>query len=172
MIPTYTTSIKQSIIENFFGSNLVIALVNRPSLGITDTPTVNEIAARQAFNMTGVFDSEIGAINLNGYARQIVTSGDINVVVVNTERSEAEITVSFTASTAAMDPFSHIVAIRNADLVNADPLINGNNRGSSVGEVIFVEPVDNPILPGSIFSIPIAATYEYTFKLIANAEVI
>lgn len=172
MIPTYTTAIKQSIIETYFGNNLVIALVNRPSLGITDTPTVDEVAARQAFNMTDVFDSEIGATTLNGYARQIVLPADINVTVIDTERSEAEITVTFSAVGGNMDAFSHLVAIRAADLVGADPILNGNNRGSSVGEVIFVEPVDNPVLPGSAFSIPDAADYDYTFKLIASSEVV
>lgn len=172
MIPTYTTSIRESIIENFFANNLVIALISRPSLGITDTPTAAELAARQALNMTDIFNAEIGAVQLNGYHRNIVGSGDINVVVIDTETSEAEITVTFTANGGTMDSFSHIVAIRSADLTGADPVLNGNNRGSTLGEVIFVEPVNNAASPGSALSLSDGTSFDYTFKLISSAEAI
>lgn len=168
MIPTYTTSIKEGIISNYLGVNLVVLLINNASLGITDTPTQVQLDARAAYTMTNVFSTEIGATVLNGYARQIVLPGDIIPTVVTSELTEAEITVAFTA-VGDMDAFSHFVVVRGADLSGADATGNGNNRGSTIGDIIFIEPVDNG---GSPLILTDGNSIDYTFKLIASTETV
>ena len=169
MIPTYTDAIKQGIIQDYLGSNLVVLLINAASLGITDTPTVVQLEARRDYTMVQVFSTEIGATVLNGYARQIVAPIDITVTQPTDELSEAEITVTFTANGGDMDAFSHFVVVRGADLTGADPVLNGNNRGNTIGDIIFIEPVDNA---GSPLVLTDGTSLEYTFKLIASSETV
>lgn len=159
MIPTYTNQIKREIIESFLGSNLVVALVNYPNAGLSDTPTTQELAARKNFGMTNVFNTEIGRTNMNGYARQIVE--DLSIETLST-LTKAEVEVSFTAEGGNFDPFTHIVLIKDADLSNADPATNGNNRGSTVGSVIYIEPVNNQSQPLILTN---NLTFNYSFSL-------
>ena len=58
-IPTYTYVIKEELIKNYLGINLVVALVNNATLGITDTPSATELEARRNYTMTDVFNTEI-----------------------------------------------------------------------------------------------------------------
>lgn len=169
-IPTYTYSIKDNIIRNYLGSNLVVALINNPNLGITDTPNNQEAEARRNLTMTDIFNTEIGSLSLNGYARAIIVNNTITTNRINTNLTEAELNVSFTATNGDIEPFSHIVAIRGANIIGADPTLNGNNRGDTNGIIIFVEPVTNPINPGTPLSILNGSTFDYTFKLISSAE--
>jgi len=171
-IPTYTYLIKENLIKNYLGSNLVVALVSNTNLGITDTPTAIEAEARRNLTMTDVFNTEIGGTALNGYARAIILNNTINTTVVNTELTESELNVSFTASGGDMDPFSHIVVIRGANVTGADPILNGNNRGDTNGTIIFVEPVDNIANPGNPLTVLNGATFDYTFKLISSSETV
>lgn len=171
-IPTYTYLIKESIIKNYLGSNLVIALINNSNLGITDTPTAQELEARRNLTMTDIFNTEIGGTSLNGYARAIILNNTITTTVVNGELTESELTVSFTASGGDMEAFSHIVAIRGANVTGADPILNGNNRGDTNGSIIFVEPVDNLSNPGNPLVVLNGATFGYTFKLISSSELV
>jgi len=171
-IPTYTYAIKENIIKNYLGSNLVVALINNPNLGITDTPTSQELESRASLTMTDVFNTEIGSTSLNGYSRSIVLNSSINTSIISNELTEAEINVSFTASGGNLEPFSHIVVIRGANITSADPNLNGNNRGDTNGNIIFVEPVTNTANPGNPLSISDGTTFDYTFKLVSSSEVI
>lgn len=171
-IPTYTYLIKESIIKNYLGSNLVIALINNSNLGITDTPTAQELEARRNLTMTDIFNTEIGNISLNGYARAIILNNTITTNIVNGDLTESELNVSFTASGGDMEAFSHIVAIRGANVTGADPVLNGNNRGDTNGSIIFVEPVDNLSNPGSPLVVLNGSTFDYTFKLISSSELV
>lgn len=167
MIPTYTYAIKEEIIQTCFGNNLIIALINNSTLGITDTPTGSELEARRNFTMTDVFDFELTVTN--GYARYIVPAIDVDVVIVDTELSRADITASFTASGGDMPEFSHIVVIANADIIGADPILNGNNRGNTIGTIVFIEPVDNAGVPLTITN---GTTFEYDFALLTSSELV
>lgn len=169
-IPTHTYAIKENIIKNYLGSNLVVVLINNANLGITDTPTAQEQESRATLTMTDVFNTEVGSTSLNGYARAIVSSSSIVTSVINTQLTEAEINVSFTATGGDIEAFSHIVVIRGATVTNADPLLNGNNRGDTNGNIIFVEPVTNTSNPGFSLSIVNGTTFDYTFKLINSSE--
>lgn len=171
-IPTYTNLIKENIIKNYLGSNLVVVLINNPNLGITDSPTVQQLNARRNLTMIDVFNTEIGGNNLNGYARAIVNNSNINPIIVNTDLTEAEINVSFTAVGGVMGPFSHIVVVRGANVSGANPLTNGNNRGDTTGNIIFIEPITNNAAPETALSILNGATFDYTFKLISSSEII
>lgn len=171
MIPTYTYAIKEKLITDYLGGNLVVALINAPDLGITDTPSTQQLNARRTYTMNNVFTTEIGVTALNGYARQIVDPLDITVTQVDTNLSEAEISVSWTAVDGDMEPFSHFVVIRGAELTNADPIVNGNNRLSTIGTIIFIEPVNNIANPGVPYIITENLTFNYTFKLLSSSEI-
>lgn len=170
MIPTYTHKIKENIVKNYLGSNLIVALINYSNLGITDAPSAQELEARRNFTTQQLFNFEIGVSNLNGYARAIVDNTNINPIQVNSTLTEASINVSFTAQGGPFEPFTHIVIVRGANLNNADPTINGNNRGDTNGTVIFVEPVQNTLNPGSAITLGEGTTFNYDFKLISAAE--
>lgn len=172
MIPTYTYAIKAGIISNYLGANLAVALINNPNLGITDTPTTAELEARKNFSTTSLFNFEIGEVNLNGYARALVTSSNISPSVVTPDQTEANITVTFTADGGSFDPFSHLVVLRGANTVGADATLNGNNRGDTNGTIIFIEPVENTINPGTPLVLDRGISYNYSFKLVSSAQVL
>ena len=167
MIPTYTRAVRKSLIETFFGNNLVVALIDYEELGLSNSPTVEQLNARRDLDMSEVASREIGADSLNGYARYIVTIDKIDVIEIDGDSSQSETVAIFEAQGGDMDKFTHIVAVRSADLTNADSNLNGNNRGSAVGEVIFVEPTNSLDEPLIITS---GSSFEYTFKLIASTE--
>ena len=172
MIPTYSYAIKAGIINNYLGANLAVALINNSNLGITDTPTAAELESRKNFTTTDLFNFEIGTTNLNGYARVLVPSLDINPSVVTVDQTEAEINVVFTASGGDFEPFSHIAVLRGANTVGADAILNGNNRGDTNGTIIFIEPVENTLNPGTPLVLTDGISYNYSFKLVSAAEVI
>ena len=164
MIPTFTESIQEKVITSFLGNNLVLALINYPELGLTDAPTQDEYELRTSFNLDNINVYEIGGAGLNGYQRQIINI-DPNLIV-GTNIKRVITTVEFEAVGAAMEPFTHIVAIQAANLVEATEE-NGYNRGDSQGTVIFVEPVkDGPI------ELQAETVFEYTLTLVSNISVI
>ena len=140
MIPTYTTEIRRSIIDTYLSFNLVAILINRPSLGLTDTPTNTEMNERRNLTMAQVIASEIGSTSLKGYKRQIITVNP-GATVAGTTLSQNSIVVTFQAAPGtSLDPFTHIVYVRGANLTLATDL-NGNNRGNVSGTVVLVEPI-------------------------------
>jgi hypothetical protein len=172
MIPTYSYAIKAGIINNYLGANLAIALINNVALGITDTPTNTELEARRNFRTLDLFNFEIGVASLNGYHRQFVPPFEITPTPVTSEQTETEITVIFTASGGDFEPFTHIVALRGANTVGANPITNGNNRADTNGTIIWVEPVDNVVDPGQPLILSNGSSFNYTFKLISAAELV
>jgi len=172
MIPTYSYAIRSGIINNYLGANLAVALINNSNLGITDTPTTAELESRKNFTTLDLFNFEIGATNLNGYARVLIPALDINPVTTSVDQTEAEISVTFTASNGDFEPFSHIAVLRGANTVGADPNLNGNNRGDTNGTIIFLEPVENTTNPGIPLILSNGVSYNYTFKLVSAAELI
>lgn len=172
MIPTYSYAIQSGIINNYLGANLAIALINNSNLGITDTPTLTELEARKNFTTQDLLNFEIGATNFNGYSRVFIPPSNINPIVVSSTQTEVELNAIFTAVDGDFEPFSHIVVLRGANTIGADPLLNANNRGDISGTIIFIEPVNNNLNPGTPLILSEGISYNYTFKLISAAEVI
>lgn len=171
MIPTYTYAIKERIIKDYLGANLVIALINNTNLGITDTPSLSELQARQNYSNSNLLSNEIGGVNLNGYKRYIISNNDINPVNTTTTTTEVSLTAEFTAVGGNFDPFSHIVLIRGANTTGAS-INNGNNRGDTSGTIISIEPVLNTITPGSPLVLQTGITFNYSFKLSSSDAII
>lgn len=169
MIPTYTTAIKEKIIKDYLGSNLVVALINNINLGITDLPSSTQLEARENYNINNLLTNEIGASNLNGYKRALILNNTITTSVTSPSTIEANFTVNFEAIGGNFDPFSHIVVIRGANITNALPS-NGNNRGDVNGTIIFIEPVNNILNPAQPLVLQQGITYTYNFKLISAAD--
>lgn len=158
MIPTYTDDIRQLILNSFINSNLVAALINYSALGLTDTPNATELDLRRTLDLTNIAVIEVGGTALNGYARQVITLPAATNDVTN-EVSSSTTSVSFTASGGDFDDFTHVILITGADLIGAAPA-NGNNRGSTVGTVVYAEPV-----VGAPVSLLDGQTFNYNFTL-------
>ncbi len=171
MIPTYTYAIKENLIKDYLGANLVIALINNINLGITDTPSSTQLQARQNYDINNLISNEIGGTNLNGYRRFVVINNTITTNNISNTITESNLTATFTASGGNFDAFTHIIAIRGANLTNATN-VNGNNRGDTNGTIIFIEPVFNTFTPGTSLILQDGITFTYNFKLTSSDEVI
>lgn len=160
MIPTFSDQIKTDILTNYLGSNLVVGLINYPALGLTDAPTTTEVNLRRTLDISNIDTYEIGRNNLNNYKRQIVniTSSDI----VGDVTKQALITIEFEAIGGDFEEATHIIAIRGAKISNATTN-NGNNRGSTQGVIIFVEPLKN-----APFTLVEDTVFEYSFTLVSS----
>lgn len=162
MIPTYTTEYLDKIYEDYVGFNLVAFLINRPALGITNTPSVGELDLRRSLTMQIAASYEIALTN--GYSRSIITlikdpaSTTTDVIYTGT--------ATFTAnSSGALSSATHICFARGANL-NGGTTLNGQNRGNTQGTLIKVEPLLNAPL-----SIPASTTLTHntSFKLSSRA---
>lgn len=163
MIPTYTNAIRKAIIDDYISANLVAALINYPSLGLTDSPSATELAARRQLDLSNISTVEIGGTNLNGYARQIIT------LPAATDNSAEEVSssttlVTFTASGGDLDPFTHIILITGADLTGASPA-NGNNRGNNTGTIVYAEPAVNA--PVTVLD---GLNFQYNFSVLQASK--
>jgi hypothetical protein len=172
MIPTYTYAIKNKIITDYLGSNLAIILINNPNLGMTDTPTIDQLEARRNFTASNLINFEIGATALNGYRRFLVSNTAITPTNISTNQTEATLQADFTADGGNFNPITHVIALRGANITGANPLTNGNNRGDVSGTILFIEPVNNVISPNTPLIVQVGTTFNYTFKLISATEVI
>lgn len=172
MIPTYTYAIKNKIITDYLGTNLAILLINNPNLGMTDTPTADQLEARRNFDASNLLTFEIGTPALNGYRRDLILNSEITPTVINSNQTEAIIEAHFTAVGNNFQPATHVVALRGADLTGANELTNGNNRGSTAGTIIFIEPIQNIVSPNTPLIIQQGTTFTYNFRLINATEVI
>lgn len=162
MIPTYTTEYSTKLFEDYLGFNLVAFLISRPSLGLTDTPSIAELDARRALTMMQAAAYEIALTN--GYARSILT------LVKNPASTTTDLiytaTATFTASSAgALSSATHICFARGANLTGGNAA-NGQNRGNTQGTLIKVEPLLNA--PLSI-SASTTLTHSTSFKLSSRA---
>jgi hypothetical protein len=138
MIPTITKEIKTYFITQTIGYNLVAFLINKPTLGVTTSPTNDELLLRENLSMTTAVAQEI---NSTGYKRALIQIDSTNIVYSNGEAT-LSVTATFTApSTNALGPFTHVVWARGANLTGANSG-NGNNRGNTTGTVYKVETVN------------------------------
>lgn len=165
MIPTYTNQIKTNLITDYFGSNLAVCLINTPFLGITDTPTNQELEARRQFTTANLLLYEIGASELNGYKRVLIPNSYVleNTKIEN-ETATFEVTVEFLALGGDFTEFTHIAVVRGASFTNANDT-NGNNRGNTSGSVIFIEPINNTVNPNQPLILTDGMMFTYTFTL-------
>ena len=162
MIPTFSNKIKTEILSNYLGSNLVIGLINYPELGLTDSPTQEELDLRRSLSTDNIDNYEIGKVDLNNYSRQIVTINSSEVIGDVTKKFLA--TVEFEAIDADFEEATHIIAITGAKISEGTEE-NGNNRGNPQGTIIFVEPLKN-----APFILQQGTSFEYSFTLISNIE--
>lgn len=171
MIPTYTYAIKEKIIKDYLGGNLVIALINNSNMGQTDLPSSTQLDIRRSYTSLNLGINEIGASNLNGYKRYIILNSTINPLITSVSKTEVDLTASFTASGGNFDPITHVVVLRGANITGASNT-NGNNRGDTTGTIIFIEPVLNSLNPGTPLIIQSGITFNYNFKLASSDEII
>lgn len=157
MIPQYTTEFKQDYL-NQISYNLTAFLILKPSLGLNDAPTLPQLAARKALTMTTASVDEIAVTN--GYERVFIDTVEIIDNVDGT--SEFTVISTFTPDAdEALAPFTHICYAYNTAVLGATS-INGNNRGSSVGTLIKVEPI---IAAPLTITSPAVFTHTTTFKV-------
>lgn len=158
MIPTYTSEYLNKLYEDYVGFNLIAFLIFRPSLGITNTPSVNELDLRRALTMQLATSYEIALTN--GYSRSIInliedpssTTTDVIYTGVAT----------FTASSSgSLNAATHICFARGANLTGGSNL-NGQNRGSTQGTLIKLEPLLNAPLT---IAASTTLTHNTSFKL-------
>jgi len=139
MLSTYCTEITTAILSDYIRVNLIAILINDEDLGYTDEPTPLELYNRKLLTMDYIITKEL---TLNGgYSRAICT---IDSIELESENNRARL---FTRAefnpTGQYDPATHVVYVCRANLVGADPIINGNNRGDNIGKVIKVVPLEN-----------------------------
>ncbi|MBD2201815.1 hypothetical protein H6G33_10690 [Calothrix sp. FACHB-1219] len=139
MISIYTNQFRTRLVEDYIKINLVSFLIQMPSLGITDSPTPTELNNRLSLTMSNAVAQEIGATNLYGYKRNIITTSTSSEDLINRVIT-VTVTSTFTANGGSIGPASHICYARGADVLGASAS-NGNNRGSTIGTLIKVEPL-------------------------------
>ena len=139
MTTTITRELKTYFITNAIGYNLVALLVNMPSLGITNSPTNDQLLLRENLTMATAVAQEV--VIGTSYKRHIVTVDSTNIIYSNGQAS-VNVTASFTplASTNTIGPFTHVIWARGANLIGANTL-NGNNRGDTTGTIWKIQPV-------------------------------
>jgi hypothetical protein len=135
------------------------ALIYKPDLGLTDTPTELELTARQNLTMIEVGQAEIELTG--GYQRYL--SDNLNPLIVPTPDNNAVGTTLYSEFTPTPDsefePATHIVYIKGMTEVLTD--LNGNGRGGTTGEVILVEPLlEAPLIVSSPAIYTHSAIYE------------
>ena len=161
MIPTYPTIFRTNLFNNYLLIDVVAILIYDPLLGVTDSPSAAELTARRAYTVTDAVANEIGGVALNSYERSIVTIDPL-VEDIPLQTTEVTITATFAPSSGnTYDDATHIVYIRNANVIGATPA-NGNNRGDIQGDIIKLEPlVGAPVT----LSNPTVLTHITTIKL-------
>lgn len=139
MTATITKEIREFFITDTIGYNLVAFLINMPSLGNTDTPTNDEILNRENLTMATASAQEVSGTS---YARHIATINPADIVEDNNGNFSVTVSATFTPTDGnPIGPVTHVVWARGANLVGADPITNGNNRGDTTGTAYKVEPL-------------------------------
>lgn len=137
MIPTVSTDLLKDFGEHYINLGLGAILVQRPELGLTDTPTAQELKLRRESSLEDLVPYEVGGIMLNGYKRHFIERPGItytsNSVIL-------DFLVEWEAINRPMGPFTHYVLCKNLNKFMAGTK-NGNNRGSPEGVILGVQPV-------------------------------
>ena len=136
MFPIITNEFYRYLINQATGYNMAAILINMPSLGLTDSPTSDQLINRRQLTLVNAVAQEIALTG--GYQRSIITLPS-TITTDSNNNFTLSITATFTAS-GAMGPFTHICYVKGANLVGATTS-NGNNRGDTTGILYKVEPV-------------------------------
>ena len=153
MTTTVAKELKTYFINNTIGYNLVALLINMPSLGVTSSPTNDQLLLRENLTMATAVAQEV-AVGTS-YKRHIVQFDSEDIVYSNGQAT-ISVTATFTPLTAtnSIGNFTHVVWARGANLVGATDL-NGNNRGDTTGTIWKVQ---------SVLAAPITITYPIVFN--------
>lgn len=155
MLPTYTDSVAASFIDNYLAYQLAAILINAPSLGLTDVPSESEMTARRTLTMVDVAGYELTNDSYRRMFIQLAAAAPLEGLLVSSA------TTTFVGPTnAAIGPATHIVYARGV-LQSGANNSNGNNRGSTQGQVILVEPLSGAPLS---LSYPYTLTHTVTFR--------
>lgn len=138
---------------NYTNTNLVAFLINRPELGISNSPTLSQLEERLSLTMP---DAVAWELTNTSYSRSIITAPIVNLPTSTTLSAELIANATFSGT---IGPFTHIVFARGANIAGAN-LANGNNKGSSQGTIIWIDAVTSAPI-----SITPPATYTYTLTL-------
>ncbi len=159
MISTYCNQFKESVLTSYLSYNLVAFLINKPSLGITNSPTTAQLLERKTLTMEEAAAFEINVAG--GYKRAIIP---LTPLINNDNERSSFINVSaqFTPTAGSFAACTHICYARGASLATASNA-NGNNRGDNTGILIKVEPVINAPF---IITAPTTFIHNTQFKLI------
>lgn len=146
MIETYTQEFRENLVNEYVRIGLVAFLIRMPSLGITDTPTTNQLEARKALTMLEAAEAEIAVTN--GYKRALVAV-TLNPAS-NLYQTYYNLVATFEASLEGNFPeATHICYARGANVIDMNN-DNGNNRGDTQGTLIKVEPLEGaPLILGT-----------------------
>lgn len=137
MIPTSSRDILKDFGEYYINLGLGAILVQRPELGLTDTPNAQELKLRKDSTLKDLVPYEVGGVNLNGYKRCFINKPSVkytNTSVI------LDFLVEWEAINRPMGPFTHYVLCKNLNKFQGGPK-NGNNRGSAEGIVLGIQPV-------------------------------
>jgi len=153
MTTTITKELKTYFITNTIGYNLVALLINMPSLGVTSSPTNDQLLLRENLTMATAVAQEV--VVGTSYKRHIVEFDSEDIVYSNGQAT-ISVTATFTplTSTNSIGSFTHVVWARGANLVGATPT-NGNNRGNTTGTIWKVQ---------TVLAAPTTITYPVVFS--------
>ena len=138
MIPTPSKDILQDFGEHYVNLGLGALLIQRPELGLTDTPNAQELKLRRESTLQDLIPYEVGGIMLNGYKRCFINRP--GVTYTNTS-VVLDFLVEWEAINRPMGPFTHYVLCKGLNKFQGGTK-NGNNRGSVDGTVLGIQPVD------------------------------
>lgn len=139
MIETYTQEFREDLVEHYLSKDLVAFLIHLPSLGITDTPTSNQLEQRKLLTMMAASAAEIEV--QHGYKRSLVAV--TAYPPLNPYQTIYDLTSTFTAAANGDFPeATHICYACGVNLTNPTNG-NGNHRGDTQGTLIKVEPLFN-----------------------------
>lgn len=151
MTVTITKELKTYFITDTIGYNLVALLINMPSLGVTNSPTNDQLLLRENLTMTTAVAQEVADTD---YKRHIVIFDSEDIAYSNGQAT-ISVTATFTPTNGnPIGDFTHVVWARGANLVGATNG-NGNNRGDITGTIWKVQSVN---------SAPITITYPVVFS--------
>lgn len=160
MTPIKTQQYLSFLLNNSIGLNLVAFLINMPTLGVTNSPTDDQLLLIRSLTMVNAVAQEISSV---GYQRYIVNFPTGNIVAT-TDNISVPIISTFTNTTGNSGPATHICYARGANIIGATSS-NGFNRGDNTGTLIQVEP-----LVGTPLTIQQNTTFTHTTTFTFNVS--
>lgn len=150
MNPTITKEIKKYFITDTIGYNLVAFLINMPSLGVTNSPTNDQLLLRENLIMSEAVAQELTD---SSYNRQTLNINPEDIIFTASGKASLEVTASFSTTVDnEIGPFTHVVWARGAS----------NTKGSTNGIIWKVEPVT---------AAPLTINYPVTFTTTTDVSI-